>query len=114
YSSASQSHLSSNSHRADHIRITAYPQPVASSEKTTMNSAAKKFRLSFLFLCWASLAAALPATPDRSGNALAVRTLRGYLMIVEVCINERGPFDFLVDTGSNTTLLDPELAAELG
>ena len=79
-----------------------------------MNSAAKKFRLSFLFLCWASLAAALPATPDRSGNALAVRTLRGYLMIVEVCINERGPFDFLVDTGSNTTLLDPELAAELG
>jgi hypothetical protein len=79
-----------------------------------MNSAAKKFGLS-LFLCWAGLAAALPAAPDsHSGNALPVRTLRGFLMVAQVSINDRGPFDFLVDTGSNTTLLEPELAAELG
>ena len=80
-----------------------------------MNNAAKKFGLSFLFLSWAALAAAQPASSDSSSrNAPAVRMLRGFLMITEVSINDRGPFDFLVDTGSNTTLLDPELAAELG
>jgi len=45
---------------------------------------------------------------------ISVRLLRGYLMIAQVSINDRGPYDFLVDTGSNTTLLDPGLAAELG
>jgi len=35
-------------------------------------------------------------------------------MIVSVSVNDRGPFDFLVDTGTNTTLIDPELATELG
>lgn len=35
-------------------------------------------------------------------------------MVVSVSINERGPFDFLVDTGTNTTLIDPGLAKELG
>lgn len=79
-----------------------------------MNSAAKKFGLSFLFLSWAALAAAQPGTSDSpSSNAPSVRMLRGFLMIAEVSINDRGPFDFLVDTGSNTTLLDPDLAAEL-
>lgn len=114
YSAASQSHLSLNSHRVDHTSITV-PRPAVSAEITTMNNAAKKFGLSFLFLCCAGLAVALPSTPDtRPDNTISVRTLRGYLMIAEVCINDRGPFDFLVDTGSNTTLLDPELAAELG
>lgn len=35
-------------------------------------------------------------------------------MVVGVSINDRGPFDFLVDTGTNTTLIEPDLAAELG
>jgi predicted aspartyl protease len=35
-------------------------------------------------------------------------------MVVSVSINDRGPFDFLVDTGTNTTLIDPDLAKELG
>jgi predicted aspartyl protease len=35
-------------------------------------------------------------------------------MVASVSINNRGPFDFLVDTGTNTTLIDPELANELG
>lgn len=80
-----------------------------------MTIAAKKFGLSFLFLCCAGIAAALPATPDLPATTtLPVRTLRGYLMIVSVSVNDRGPFDFLVDTGTNTTLIDLELAAELG
>jgi predicted aspartyl protease len=43
-----------------------------------------------------------------------MRTLRGFLPVVSISVNSRGPFDFLVDTGSNTTLIDPALAAELG
>jgi len=44
---------------------------------------------------------------------LPVRTLRGYLMIAGVSIDDHGPYDFLIDTGTNTTLLDPELVSEL-
>jgi predicted aspartyl protease len=39
--------------------------------------------------------------------------VNGYLMVVHVSINGQGPFDFLVDTGTNSTLVDPGLAAEL-
>jgi len=34
-------------------------------------------------------------------------------MVVSATINSRGPFNFLVDTGTNTTLVDPALAREL-
>ena len=77
-----------------------------------MNLAAKKLAVSVL-LCCTTFATASAATPDSTSNVVSVRLLRGYLMIAEVHINDRGPFDFLVDTGSNTTLLDPSLAAEL-
>ena len=94
-----------------------------------MNLAVKKFAVSMwgprqmrslhllgwsMLLCCTTFAAASSATPDSTSNVVSVRLLRGYLMIAEVRINDRGPFDFLVDTGSNTTLLDPGLAAELG
>lgn len=69
----------------------------------------KKFAISFLLL---SCVTALCQT-SADNSILPARTLRGYLMIVGVTINDCGPFDFLVDTGTNTTLLDPKLAAEL-
>ena len=78
-----------------------------------MNIAAKKLAAGIL-LCCTTLAAASSATPDPGPNAVRVRLLRGYLMIAQVSVNDRGPYDFLIDTGSNTTLLDPALAAELG
>jgi hypothetical protein len=31
-----------------------------------------------------------------------------------VRINQKGPFDFMVDTGSQVTVVDPSLAVELG
>jgi hypothetical protein len=36
-----------------------------------------------------------------------------YLFIVEVSINHSGPFDFLLDTGTQTTAVDRSLAGEL-
>jgi predicted aspartyl protease len=67
-----------------------------------------------MLLCCTTLAAASSAAPGPSSNVVSVRTLRGFLMIAQVSIDDRGPFDFLIDTGSNTTLLDPGLADELG
>jgi predicted aspartyl protease len=79
-----------------------------------MANAAKNLVLSFLLFYCVTSAAAISASPDSENTTLAVRTLQGYLMVVSVSINEHGPFDFLVDTGTNTTLIEPELAAELG
>jgi predicted aspartyl protease len=80
-----------------------------------MPYSAKKLALSLLLLFCAASAHAASTAPDPTTNTnLPVRTIGGYLMVVGVSINDRGPFDFLVDTGTNTTLIDPELAEQLG
>lgn len=58
-------------------------------------------------------AALFASTKDNSSSDLNVRSIHGYLLIVGVSVNGAGPYDFLVDTGTNTTLVDPALAAEL-
>ena len=79
-----------------------------------MTYAAKKLAVSLLLLFCAASDHTASAAPDPATNTnLPVRTIEGYLMVVSVSINDRGPFDFLVDTGTNTTLIDPELAKEL-
>jgi predicted aspartyl protease len=40
--------------------------------------------------------------------------VRDYLIVVPVLLNGEGPFEFLLDTGANTTLIDAGLAARLG
>lgn len=47
-------------------------------------------------------------------SKISVRRAAEYLVIAPVSINGRGPFDFVVDTGTNTTLIDPKLAAQTG
>ena len=67
----------------------------------------------------ASLAAitlsALHAEPRCPGNvaSLALRRIQDGLIVVRVRINRTGPYDFLVDTGSQITTIDPVLASEL-
>ena len=79
-----------------------------------MARSAKIFALILLVSCCAASAHAFH-TPDSDANThLRVRIIAGYLMVVSVSVNDRGPFDFLIDTGTNTTLIDPQLAAELG
>jgi hypothetical protein len=69
------------------------------------------------------LAAALPftsiATPAESrcpGNFAgeSPRMVAGALLVIPVRINHSGPYDFMVDTGSQLNVIDPLLAAELG
>ena len=42
-----------------------------------------------------------------------VRYIAGSLTIVPVEINHTGPYDFMLDTGSQITMVDPKLASEL-
>jgi len=79
-----------------------------------MARSAKTLALTLLFSCCAATVLAASPNPDsNSSTRLRVRTIAGYLMVVGVYINDRGPFDFMIDTGSNTTLIDPRLATEL-
>lgn len=58
---------------------------------------------------------ALHAQPRCPGNvaSLALRRIQDDLIVVRVRINRTGPYDFLVDTGSQIMTIDPALASEL-
>src|SRR5437764_7764970 len=36
------------------------------------------------------------------------------LILLPVCVNGQGPFEFILDTGAGTSLLSPELAQKIG
>jgi hypothetical protein len=57
----------------------------------------------------------LQAEPLCPGNvaSLRLRLVHGSQMIVPVSINHTGPYDFLLDTDTQVTMIDPSLAAEL-
>ena len=58
---------------------------------------------------------ALEAEPRCPGSIASVtpRFVQHALIVIPVRINQAGPFDFMVDTGSQVTVIDPSLAAEL-
>jgi predicted aspartyl protease len=49
----------------------------------------------------------------RARSGLSFRLVKSYFVVIPVQINGQGPFDFLLDTGTNTTLIIPELARQL-
>src|SRR5262245_48380931 len=53
-----------------------------------------------------------PAPADTS--VVAFEMGAGGMVVVPVLVDNRGPFDFLLDTGTNTTVVDMELARRLG
>jgi hypothetical protein len=58
---------------------------------------------------------ALYAEPRCPGKvaSLTLRRIQDDLIVVRVRINRTGPYDFLVDTGSQITTIDPVLASDL-
>ena len=58
---------------------------------------------------------ALHAEPHCPGNVStsALRRIQDDLIFVRVLINRTGPYDFLIDTGSQITTIDPVLASDL-
>jgi Aspartyl protease len=57
----------------------------------------------------------IEAEPRCPGSVASVtpRFVQHALIVIPVKINQAGPFDFMVDTGSQVTVIDPSLAAEL-
>jgi hypothetical protein len=49
------------------------------------------------------------------GNVASItpRIVEGALIVIPVKINDAGPFDFMVDTGSQIVVIDPSLASQL-
>jgi Aspartyl protease len=68
------------------------------------------------FVVAATMASALSAETRCPGNVESVplRAVNGYQMIVGVEVNHSGPYSFLLDTGTQFTMIDPSLAEELG
>jgi Aspartyl protease len=68
------------------------------------------------FVLAVTLVPVVAAKTHCPGNVASVplRLLNGYLMIVLVSVNHSGPYQFLLDTGTQTTTVDPSLALELG
>src|SRR3981189_2521205 len=67
------------------------------------------------FVLSATSVPALPAEPHCPGNVASVplHLTNRHQMIVEVSVNHSGPYNFLLDTGTQMTMVDPALAAEL-
>ena len=63
----------------------------------------------------ATIVPALPAKSHCAGNVASVplHLTNGHQMIVAVSVNHSGPYKFLLDTGTEMTMVDPSLAAEL-
>ena len=67
------------------------------------------------FVLAATIVPALPAEPHCPGNVASVplHLTNRHQMIVAVSVNHSGPYNFLLDTGTQMTMVDPALAAEL-
>jgi predicted aspartyl protease len=64
--------------------------------------------ISIAFLCMLADRAA------RASSPVPFKLMRHQLIVIPVSVNGAGPFDFLLDTGTDTTLIEPELAKQLG
>jgi hypothetical protein len=67
------------------------------------------------FILAATIVPALPAEPRCPGNVASVplRLTNSQQMIIAVSLNHTGPYNFLLDTGTQISMIDPSLAADL-
>ncbi len=61
-----------------------------------------------------SAGAAFHSGTAAAAVSIPLRLIRGYPVVGEVFINGKGPYNLLLDTGSESTIVDSELARELG
>ena len=73
------------------------------------------FKLFAALVLTATAASTLWAEPRCPGSAasLPLRVVNRNQMIVAISINHTGPFNFMLDTGTQMTMVDPGLAAQL-
>jgi hypothetical protein len=69
-------------------------------------------RFLLLLVCLTRCSAAIAG--DQSNRFdIHFKLLCGSLILVPVMVNGSGPYEFVLDTGSSTTLIDPQLATQL-
>ncbi len=63
----------------------------------------------------ATVVSTVSAETHCPGNVASItpRIVQGALIVIPVKINNAGPFDFMVDTGSQIVVVDPSLASQL-
>ncbi len=69
-----------------------------------------------LALCSAISVSLICLLTDKTACAnspVQFKLMRNQMIIVSVALNGAGPFEFLLDTGTNTTIIEPELAQQL-
>src|SRR5579863_2620197 len=68
-----------------------------------------------LVLAATAIVSTLSAEKHCPGNvaSLPFRLVNRHQIIVAVSVNKSGPYNFLLDTGTQVTMVDPGLAAEL-
>ncbi len=73
------------------------------------------FKRFVAFVVVTTIVPALHAEPHCPGNVASVplRLTNSHQMIVAISVNHSGPYNFLLDTGTQMTMIDPSLAAEL-
>ena len=81
-----------------------------------MEDAVKKERGRKKLALWLGLFSiiyALAGQTVHAGPPVDFRLVKNSLVVIPVRVNEEGPFDFLLDTGTNVTLVTPALARRL-
>lgn len=68
---------------------------------------------SFFLLLVLTLPTALTAQEKQSSEIVQFKLRDGYLIVVQTMVNGSGPFNFLLDTGTTHTVIDPDLAQQL-
>lgn len=61
-------------------------------------------------LCFVSL---LAGQPVRADSVVKFKLTQNHWIVAPVLVGGKGPFDFLLDTGANVTVITPELAQQL-
>jgi hypothetical protein len=72
-----------------------------------------RFCMLAIFTCIGLHLCPFGLAPASASTSVPLRILNGNILIVSMGVNGRGPYDFVLDTGTNTSLIEPELAASL-
>ena len=70
--------------------------------------------LCLLLMAMFALPGALAAQVKQTNKIINFRLRDRYLIVVQTTVNGVGPFSFLLDTGATHTVIDPNLARQLG
>jgi predicted aspartyl protease len=73
-----------------------------------------KYFAAAIFTCIGLHASPFGLLPASARTSVPFRTVNGSILVLRVSLNGQGPYDFMFDTGTNTSLVDSALVASLG